>query len=241
MEEERQYEPVQLYNPGAPYDPGPNRFTFFAGVIMPAISVTVEATPHICAAPFFDPIPTIWHLLLVIFVPLAQLQIWFAIRRRTPERLALAGFLNAVTIGISIFYSIVYLPLIPLALLALLFGLGLLPLAPFLSLLASLMMRHKLKRVAATSPRRRFALKTKGMLAGLALTAVAIGMAELPKTITTIGLYMATSSSPPTRAEGIRFLRAYGSKDALLRACYDRTGWATDVIGSAFTLQNPIT
>jgi hypothetical protein len=130
MEEERQYEPVQQYNPGAPYDPGPNRFTFFAGVIMPAISITVEATTHICASVFFDPIPTIWHLLFVIFVPLAQLQVWFAIRRRTPDRLALAGFLNAVSIGISIYYSIVYLPLVPLALLALLFGLGLLPLAP---------------------------------------------------------------------------------------------------------------
>jgi len=241
MEEERQYEPVQQYNPGAPYNPGPNRFTFFAGVIMPAISITVEATTHICASVFFDPIPTIWHLLFVIFVPLAQLQVWFAIRRRTPDRLALAGFLNAVTIGISVYYSIVYLPLVPLALLALLVGLGVLPLAPFLSLIASLIMRRQLKRVAATAPQRSFALKARGLLAGLALTAAAIGMAELPATLTTIGLYMATSSSPQTRADGIRFLRKYGSKDALLRACYDRTGWATDVIGSAFAVQNPIT
>ncbi len=241
MEEERQYEPVQQYNPGAPYDPGPNRFTFFAGVIMPAISITVEATTHICASVFFDPIPTIWHLLFVIFVPLAQLQVWFAVRRRNPDRLALAGFLNAVTIGISVYYSIVYLPLAPLALLALLVGLGVLPLAPFLSLIASLIMRRQLKRVATTAPQRSFGLKARGLLAGLALTTAAIGLAELPATITTIGLYMATSSSPQTRADGIRFLRKYGSKDALLRACYDRTGWATDVIGSAFAVQNPIT
>lgn len=241
MEEERRYKPVQQYNPGPSYDPGPNRFTFFAGVIMPAISITVEVTTHICADVFFDPIPTIWHLLFVIFVPLAQLQVWFAIRRSNPDRLALAGFLNAITIGISIFYSIVYLPLIPLALLALLFGLGLLPLAPFLSVIASLIMRHQLKRVAAASPRRTFALKARGLLAGLALTVAAIGMSELPATITTIGLYMATSSSPQTRADGIRFLRKYGSKDALLRACYARRGWATDVIGSALAVQNPTT
>src|SRR5215510_13403329 len=104
MEEERQY-----------YYPGPNRFTFFAGIIMPAISITVEATTHICAGTFFDPIPTIWHLMLVIFVPLAQLQVWFTIRRVAADRLALAGFLNAVVIGISVFYSIVYLPLFPKA------------------------------------------------------------------------------------------------------------------------------
>src|SRR5678816_4629992 len=138
-------------------------------------------------------------------------------------------------------YSIVYLPLAPLALLALLFGLGLLPLAPFLSLIASLIMRYQLKRLSATVPRRSFALKARGLLAGLALTAAVIGMAELPATITTIGLYMATSSSPQTRADGIRLLRKYGNKEALLRSCYDRTGWATDVIGSAFAVENPIT
>src|ERR1041385_6811126 len=138
MEEERQYEPVQQYNPDPQYDPGPNRFTFFAGVIMPAISISVEATTHICADTFFDPIPTIWHLLFVIFVPLAQLQVWFAIRRRSPEHLALAG----------------------------------------------LIMRHQLKRLAATAPRRSFTLKAKGLLAGLALTAAMIGMAELPATVT---------------------------------------------------------
>jgi len=241
MEEERQYQPVQQqYNPGPPYNPGPNRFTFFAGVIMPALSITVEATTHICADTFFDPIPTAWHLLLVIFVPLAQLQVWFAIRRRTPERLALAGFLNAVTIGISIFYAIVYLPLVPLALFALLFGLGVLPLAPFLSLLASLIMRHQLKRVAATTPGRSFALKAKGLLAGLAFTAAVIGMVELPATLTTYGLYMATASSPQTQADGIRFLRKYGNKQALLRACYNRTGWGTDRIGASFKIKDPI-
>ncbi len=241
MEEERQYHPVEQYTPGAPYHPGPNRFTFFAGVIMPALSITVEATTHICAETFFDPIPTVWHLLLVIFVPLAQLQVWFAIRRRTPDRLALAGFLNAVTIGISIFYAIVYVPLVPLALLAMLVGLGLLPLAPFLSLLASLIMRRQLKRVAATAQQRSFALKAKGLLAGLALTAAVIGMVELPATLTTVGLYMASSSTPQTQADGIRFLRKFGNKEALLRACYDRTGWATDVIGASFKIKIPVT
>ncbi|HEU4835398.1 MAG TPA: VIT domain-containing protein [Pyrinomonadaceae bacterium] len=231
MEEER-----QLF-----YDPGPNRFALFAGVIMPAISITVEATTHICADTFFDPIPTHWHLLLVIFVPLAQLHIWFALRRRAADRLALAGFLNTIVIGISIFYTVVYLPLTPIALIALLFGLGLLPLAPFLSLLGALIMRHKLKRLAATAPQRSFAVKTSGLLAGLALTAAVIGLMELPATLTRFGLQMASSASPQTRNDGIRFLRNYGSKDALLRSCYGRTGWATDLIGSAFSLRSPVT
>ncbi len=71
MEEERQ----NYYNPGL------EPFTFFAGVIMPTISVTVEATTHICASDFFDPIPTVGHLMMVIFVPLAQFHVWIALRR----------------------------------------------------------------------------------------------------------------------------------------------------------------
>ncbi len=231
MEQERQYY----------YHPGPNRFVFFAGVIMPAISITVEATTHICAGVFFDPIPTIWHLLLVIFVPLAQLQVWFAIRRVAADRIALAGFLNAVVIGISLFYSIVYIPLLPMGILALLFGLGLLPLAPYLSLLAAVLMRRQLKKVADTAPRPSFSIKTRGLLAGLALTTVVIGVIELPGMLTTIGFQMAMSSSPHTRSEGIRFLREFGNKQAMLRSCYGQSRWATNLIGSAFSIQNPVT
>ena len=231
MEEERQYY----------YHPGSNFFTLFAGVILPAVSITVEATTHICADTFFDPIPTIWHLLLVIFVPLAQLQVWFAIRRVAADRLALAGFLNAVVIGISVFYSIVYLPLVPIGTLALLFGLGLLPLAPYLSLLGALIMRRQLKKIAATYPRRSFSIKARGLLAGLALTTVVIGMIELPGTLTTIGFQMATSTSPHMQSEGIRFLREFGNKQAMLRSCYGQSRWATNLIGSAFSIENPVT
>jgi hypothetical protein len=231
MEEERQYD----------YHPGPNRFTFFAGVIMPAISITVEVTTHICADIFFDPIPTFWHLMLVIFVPLAQLQVWFAIRRGAPDRLALAGFLNAVVIGISVFYSIVYVPLLPVGMLALMFGLGLLPLAPYLSLLAAVLMRRQLKKVAATAPQRSFAIKKRDLLAGLALTTVVIGMIELPTTLTMIGLQMASSKSPQMQRDGIRFLREYGNNQSMLRSCFGQTRWATNLIGSAFSIESPVT
>ncbi|HJY26404.1 MAG TPA: hypothetical protein VJ306_00125, partial [Pyrinomonadaceae bacterium] len=73
----------------------------FAGVILPAVAISVEATTHVCAQMFFDPIPTSWHMFLVLLVPLAQLQVWFAIRRNDPTRLTLAGFANAAAIVIS--------------------------------------------------------------------------------------------------------------------------------------------
>ena len=222
------------------YQPKSYWFLFVLGVIMPAISITVEASTHISAEVFFDPLPTTWHLLLVIFVPLAQLQVWFAIRRGTPERLRLAGFINAIVIGISIFYSIVYLPVLPLGLMTLIIGLGFLPLAPYFSLIGALLMRHKLNQIAATAPSKTFTVKKRGLLVGLGVTLVVLGVIELPATLTRIGLQKAVSDSPQMRAEGIRFLRTYGSKDALLRSCYSRSGVATDLLGLAWVMGNPI-
>lgn len=215
-------------------------FVFFAGIIMPAISITLEATTHICAEYFFDPIPTFWHLALVIFVPLAQLQTWFAIRRADPNRIEMASGLNTAVLGISIFYSIVYLPVVPLGLLTLLVGLGLLPLTPYLSLFAAILMRRHLKRIAATAPPKPFPLTLAGLFAGLALSAAVIGLIELPATLTRYGLQMAASTLPQKQSDGIRFLRNYGSREYLLRSCYEQSGRATDLLGEVFSISNPV-
>lgn len=217
-----------------------DKFNLVAGVILPAIAITVEASTHLSASVFFDPIPTAWHLAMVILMPLAQLHVWFTIRRGRPDRLMLAGFVNAVVIGISLFYSLCYLPFAPVAVLTILIVVGLLPLTPCLSLIVAITMRQQLRRIAATGPRKNFALGTKGLLAGLGVTVVAIGMIELPATLTRYGLQMAASSSAQTRSRGIHFLRTYGSQDQLLKSCYNQTRNTTDILGDLFSTENPV-
>ena len=209
------------------------------GVVLPAISIAVEATTHICAEAFFDPIPTVWHLVIVIFVPLANLQVWWAVMKGQTERGALLGSTNAIAIGISIFYTIVYVPLLPMALIAIaVFGLGLLPLAPLSALIAGFILRRQLRAVVTE---RSFALKPRGLLTGFALTFVVLSLIELPVSLTRVGLQMATSESPERRAKGLRWLRTFGDNEFLLRACYGRTGRAMDPISFLFSLQNPAT
>jgi hypothetical protein len=207
-------------------------FTLGAGVILPAIAITVEATTNLSARMFLDPIPTGGHLLLVMLVPLTQLQVWYALRRNDPTRVALAGVANSVAIATSLFYSLVYLPLLPVAALTLLIAVGILLLAPFFALVSALIMRKQLKQLAAIGPRKKFPLTTKRFLAGLALTGGVIGLLEVPPALTRYGLQMATSGSPEIRARGIRYLREYGSQDYLLRRCYD------DRVGSLYLLSN---
>ena len=213
------------------------KFLLFAGVIMPVISITVEATTHMCAEALFDPIPTTWHLLMVVFVPLAHFHVWSTIRRGRAERLTLAGWANALTIGISLFYSFLYLPLMPVAALTILFGIGLLPLAPLLSLVASIVMRHQLSQLGSTAPKKSLAVTKRGVMIGLATVIALIGMIELPATLTRYGLHMAASDIPERRAEGIRFLRTYGNRNYLLLNCYYRSGWPTDFLGYWFSLR----
>lgn len=218
-----------------------HKLILFAGVILPAIAISLEATMHICARMFFDPIPTSWHMLLLILVPLAQLQVWFAIRRADPNSLQLAGFANAAAIVISLLYSFIFLPLLPFAALTLLVAVGVVPLAPFFALTTALIMRKQLWRIAATAPKKAFPITTKGFLACVGAGLVVIGVAELPGILTRHGLRMAGSPSPQIRSEGIRFLRKYGNRDYLLRRCYDYRGRSFFVVADWLSPDNPIT
>lgn len=212
-------------------------FTFSMGVILPSISILVETTKHLCAENFFDPIPTLWHVLLVVFVPLANLQVWLAVFKGHTQRGALLGAANALAIGGSLFYTIVYLPLLPLAFIALIMlGLGLLPMAPLFSLICGLILRRQLRRIAPPG----FTLRPSGLAAGLGLALLAIALMELPATLTRVGLQMATANSPARRDQGVRWLRAYGNRDFMMRACYERSGQITDLIGFLFSMGDPV-
>jgi len=218
-----------------------DKFTLIAGVILPAVAITIEASVHLSAMVYFDPIPTVWHMMLLLFVPLAQLHVWFTIRRGVYDRLMLAGMANALVIGISTVYSILYLPSFPVAFVTILVVVGLLPLSPLLSLIAALVMRHRLRRAAAATAQTYPALNPARLLMAVGLTFVVIGLLDAPAVITRHGLQMAASSSPETRTAGIRLLRDYGSKDQLLRSCYNRSREASDIIGDLFSIQIPVT
>ena len=217
-----------------------DKFTLIAGIIVPAIAITVEAGTHICARMYFDPIPSVWHLMLVTLMPLAQLHVWYAIRRGAPDRLTVSGYINAAVIAVSLFYSICYLPFVPVAVLTVLILVGVLPLSPLLSLIAAITMRQQLRKIAAAAPQKNLALGIKGLLIAFGLTFGAIVVIELPATLTRYGLQMAASSSPETRTRGIRFLRTYGSKDHLLRSCYNQSRGTTDMLGDILSVPNPV-
>lgn len=187
----------------------------FFGVLLPLITFGIEATTHFCANVFFDPLPTFGHYLLVATVPIGNFVTWWTLRygdvsKRSQFNHALTG----ASLGISFFYAILYLPLFPFAVIALIAcGLGLLPLTPLLAFLATWSMRRKL---AAVPGNRRALLWGSG--AGFALSVLLF----LPSVITAIALHMIASESPKSSERGLQILRAVGSEKQLLDACYRR-------------------
>jgi hypothetical protein len=138
----------------------------------------------------------------VFFVALTNLQTWWAIRQNRSERIVWLGLANAVAVFIAFFYTILFVPILPMAVIGLLaFLLGLLPMAPLFSLIAALLMRRDLRRMLPdTKP---FSLRWQGLASGFLLVFLAIGAAEMTFALTKIGINMANSDSHEKQAEGL--------------------------------------
>jgi hypothetical protein len=206
----------------------PGMLWLFAGVIFPAFVVGLEAISGLCASALFDPMPTIWHLLIASSVPAANFLVWLSIHKGWREHALTIAWLNGAAIGVSAFYTLVFLPVLPIAVIAVVFyGLGALPMAPLFALIAAAKGRRYLLK-SSTADTRPLSF-WPGFLFAIA---VLVG-AELPGLATNTGLQMAASNDPVTSRRGIRFLQTFGDTDLLLRRCYARPG-TTDLMGFLF-------
>lgn len=213
-------------------------FILLAGVILPIFTLGFEAVTHLSGESFFDPIPTLAHLVLLSLVPLANAWLLFELSRRVPRLPPGLAVVNAGVIGIAAFHALLYLPLMPFAPFMMIFyGFGFLPLTPLLALLAAWRGRSLLKRrlveQGAAGPAR--------FWRGIGLAMLALVMVNLLASLTHIGLQMARHSAPEDRQFGVRWLRAVGNEKLLRQACYSRSGRAIDPLGLLFNFGDAVT
>src|SRR5262245_19326008 len=117
--------------------------TIIFGVVYPAVVIVIELASRMCAEAFFDPMPTYGHVIAAGLVPAGNLLVWANLRDDTPRRTRWLPFVNGAVIAIAGLYMLLFLPLLPIALLGIVFfGLGLLPFAPLTSFLCALMLRR---------------------------------------------------------------------------------------------------
>ena len=169
----RALEPIQV-SPTAGWDAAPGRlierglsegqplslprFRFLHlvfGVGVPFAAVGAERATGWSAEVYANPFPNGWLLLLALGAPLSNLMLWFRLCARTQPRWfascdpMLRGF-NALGLAVSLGYGILYLPVLPAALVLSVFLVGLLPLAPFFSLYTAWRLGQGLRTATGT-------------------------------------------------------------------------------------------
>lgn len=222
-----------------PEAPGISKVVLFVfiGILLPAFTLGFEAMTRISSESFFNPVPTVFHGVLIASVPLSNLLMLVALSRSRVAHANKLAWLNAFAIGIACFYAVLYLPLTPFAPFMLIwFGFGLLPLAPMLSLVAAIWARRILIRSVA----RHHAPRLPRAWIGIVLALAVLAAADTHFSVTRIGMHLAASPAADSRQSGIRLLRAVGDEDLMLRLCYGRSGMSTDLVGMLLGFADPV-
>ena len=201
-------------------------FTIFFGVIMPLIVLTIEFLTGMCGSTFFDPFETWWHVFLVVFVAVTNW--WLLTKRSHKSALKPRALLSGISMGVSLFYGILFLPLVPLSILALLYiGLGLLSLTPVFNAFAtwSISRRHRKEGKA---------LWNRCWKTSFLATIITLFAFQVPSVWTRLALTQAVSKEQKTAERGLAQLRLLHHEGTLLRACYEGnrgTSMSTDIAG----------
>ncbi len=195
----------------------------FFGLLLPAFTLGFEICTRWSAEVLCDPIPNVWFILLIAFVPLCNLATAIAVTKPpSTSRAKWLGRANGFTIGICCGYSLLYLPFLPFAVLGLLFyGGGLMPLAPFLALGTSCLYRDRLRFWLSPAGE----AKVTGLWSGLAAAVLVLIALALPDALTRYCAHLALAESPLESACGIHWLRLIGREQTLLDDCY-RDRWS---------------
>lgn len=192
-------------------------------VVLPGLALLVEWATGMCAATFFDPLPTGWHMAAVATVPAANLAVWLCARYAPPDLRRAAGLLVGLALGLSTWFALCFLPLALLGTLVLVgawwyFGLGLLgllPMAPVLALFGGLALRRRLCRAYGVAARAR----VPGARGGFLLGVLAVLLLLASDVLTLSGLHLAASADGRVQARGLELLRRAGRRDLMLKAC----------------------
>jgi len=194
------------------------------GVILPVLTLIVELITHTCASLLFDPVPDLWHMLLVASVPIVNLLALLVLRERRVEWCKWLGPANAFALGVAGYYALLFAPFTPFAFIGVIYlGFGLLPLSPVFSFVTAWRLRFLLRQTDEKETGRRvpgLALGLIGAVAALAFVALPIGAARYWSR-------QALSENPSERDSAIKWLRRIGSERTLLADCYGSTSWLT--------------
>ena len=206
------------YRAPTPYKPVPTprwqpKGAWVWGVILPLLVSLFELAAAFCGSVFFDPLATWWHALIVLAVPLTN---WWLLKDAPRGSERWKGMAAGFALAIACFYALLFVPLIPLSLLAVIYlGLGLLSLTPVITGIVTWRIS---RAVIRRSPDGR--MYRRGRLAGIGIALASLLVLEGPALWTRANLHSAKGEGEEKTA-AIERLRMFHSKRTMLLACYE--------------------
>ncbi len=193
---------------------------FFFGVLVPFVTFAIELFTGFCANHLFDPMPTAAHVLLVALGPSTMLAWFLSKRHDAVKRWPLLLFLSGASLGVALYYCGVFGVLAPVGVIGVIwFGIGLLPLTPFLSFFASLAAWRRLRSLLDESelPSKAIPLGWIGFVSAV----VAVGVLELAAFVTHTQIArVELRSDPVTIEKAAQIVRWFGSETTLHRSAF---------------------
>lgn len=200
------------------------------GVVLPLVTIILELFNGACAEILFNPIPTTGHLALISLVPLVNLLLVIFTLYQVTRFPRLMGYASGIAITVAGVYAIPFVLIMPFAVFAIMiWGIGLLPLSPFISLVIGIWLRRRYKMMFVPEARTRVG----SGLAGFGLAIALFALISVQPLLTDWLLERATSADPQFSGDAVSWLRRVGSTDQLLRRCYApsaRRGDSRDIV-----------
>ncbi len=213
--------PDTITMPALPAKPSVlSRFNWLmlGGVIWPVVALLFEILTGDCADLLFDPIPTIFHVLLVALVPVTCFIATRFLRGRLPLNWrAAVHFLRGVALLVSCWYTVLFAVFVPYAIPGIaLMGMGLLALAPLAALLAVLLLGKKLRAQGESSGQP----QGRACRRGICVAVVAVLALDGRELLTRITVHAALKATPPS-AGWVQALRRAGSTEVIRQMAYE--------------------
>lgn len=194
------------------------------GVILPAVTFGIEVVTRLCATEWFDPLPTPFHTAAVALVPVMNALVLVRLARREGPPPAWMRWGQSLSVAVAAVYSVIFLPTVPIGLLAIVFvGAGLLPLTPLLALVSGMALTGRVRRRVPRMPGE--------WLVWIVAPLWILG----PLVPAMIGHYWIVQSvygTPEVRRQAVDQIRRYADLTDLLRLAHDQRSiiylpWAT--------------
>ncbi len=209
---------------------------WLTAVIWPAITLMFELSTRLCSGYWFDPMPTLLHVLLLGLVPMGNGWVLWKLAKNPDPVGPWHRAVIAFNTGTSLLYTLMFAPAIPISfMLTIVYGMGLLPITPLVTFLAGLRL-WKHVRAAQVQPSRPWTLGW-GMVAAFACLLAL----ESPYFLTRLGLRWADAEDRSVQLKGIRLLRTLGHEETMLTACYQRPRRVFDLSSWLTNSKEPVT